>query len=333
MSVTVAICCHNSAARLQPTLEHLAAQQVPAGLRWEVLIVDNASTDYTAAAAARFWPAEAPATLRVVTEPRLGIRFARMRACDEAAGEFICFVDDDNWLAPDWVATASEILTRDPTIGACGGWNDAVSDTPLPAWFDRYKTYFAISSGARSEDTPHPVDVLFGAGMALRVAAWREIRRNGFQIRLGRTGGQSMTSGEDDEICLALRAGGWTLWHDPRLYLQHFISPHRLTWAYLRRLVRGIADSTAALRTYYWDQAKPRDPSARVKATFWWGIASCSLQLFLHPVWTIGSLSIGGEGDGVVRADGWRSYLTALLRHRSRKTYLALVGSFRQVQP
>jgi GT2 family glycosyltransferase len=43
--VSVVVCCHNSASRLPTTLHHLAAQEVPRDLGWEVIVVDNASTD------------------------------------------------------------------------------------------------------------------------------------------------------------------------------------------------------------------------------------------------------------------------------------------------
>ncbi len=67
ISVSVVLCCHNSVERLQPTLTHLAAVQVPPGMSWEVLVVDNASTDDTAARAAELWAqVGAPAPLRVL---------------------------------------------------------------------------------------------------------------------------------------------------------------------------------------------------------------------------------------------------------------------------
>ena len=58
VGVSVVICCHNSTERLSPTLAHLAAQQVPDGVDWEVLLIDNMSTDGTADMARSLWPAE-----------------------------------------------------------------------------------------------------------------------------------------------------------------------------------------------------------------------------------------------------------------------------------
>ncbi|RYE89380.1 MAG: glycosyltransferase family 2 protein, partial [Cytophagaceae bacterium] len=127
--ITVLICTYNGAAVLPPTLEHLAAQQVPPGLNWEVLLVSNASTDDTLAMAPRLW-AElgSPAPLRVLNEPRPGKHFALPLGFAEAYYPYICIVDDDNWLAPDYLGTALEIMEANPEIGALGGVPEAVCE-------------------------------------------------------------------------------------------------------------------------------------------------------------------------------------------------------------
>ena len=89
------ICSHKGAPRLSATLGHLAVQGAPAGLGWEVLVIDNASTNDTAAVARGAWPSAAPAPLRIVVEPRLGLGHARARGLTEARYEVVSFVDDD----------------------------------------------------------------------------------------------------------------------------------------------------------------------------------------------------------------------------------------------
>ena len=70
--VSVVICCHNSAKRLPETLAHLAAQDVPVGTPWEVIVVDNCSTDGTSEVASRTWASRMTVPLRVVREERAG---------------------------------------------------------------------------------------------------------------------------------------------------------------------------------------------------------------------------------------------------------------------
>src|SRR6266446_6836351 len=114
--VSIIICSHNGAARLPATLSHLKAQE-SAGVAWELLIIDNASSDGTAEVAHTFWQ-YAPVPLRVINESRLGVRFARERGLAEAKYTFVGFVDDDNWVAPDWVRVAYEAISSDRLLGA-----------------------------------------------------------------------------------------------------------------------------------------------------------------------------------------------------------------------
>jgi glycosyltransferase involved in cell wall biosynthesis len=112
--VSVIICTHNGATRLPATLAHLKVQKPPIA-PWEVLLIDNASSDATAEVARSCWQ-NGPAPLRVVQEPCLGVRYARERGLAEAKYSFLGFVDDDNWVADDWVRSAYEIVSSDPAF-------------------------------------------------------------------------------------------------------------------------------------------------------------------------------------------------------------------------
>src|ERR1700730_6467372 len=117
LGVSVVICCHNSAQLLPQTLSHLAAQELT-DVVWEVIVIDNASTDETARVARESWPPGNPAPMRVINEPQLGLSYARWCGFKEARYEFVCFVDDDNWVCPGWVRTVSEVMTTHPEVGA-----------------------------------------------------------------------------------------------------------------------------------------------------------------------------------------------------------------------
>ena len=145
------ICCHNSAERLPQALNHLAAQQVHEGLQWEVVIIDNASTDETEQVAVATWSlAGKPAPLRVVHEPRLGIGYARYKGVAESSYEFVGFIDDDNWVYSNWVQVALEFMLDHPNVAVCGGLNRAVCDVNLPWWFEQFQRSYAV--GPQSEE-------------------------------------------------------------------------------------------------------------------------------------------------------------------------------------
>ncbi len=238
VSISVVLCCHNSVPRLPQTLAHLAAVQVPAGMAWEVLVVDNASTDDTAACARELWAqAGAPTPLQVLSEPRLGLNHARWTAIRAARHDVVTFVDDDNWVDDQWLCVLESLFAVHPKVGAVGGLAEPAFETQAPEWFASVQQCYACGSQA---DAAGPVSpergYLHGAGLSLRRAALLELAARGFAPRLvGRSGG-NLAGGEDTELCHALLAAGWTLWYEPALRLRHYMPAGRLTLDYARRL-------------------------------------------------------------------------------------------------
>ena len=261
--VSVVICCHNSSPRLPQTLAHLAVQQVEPALSWEVIVVDNASSDGTADAAVACWPDDAPAPLSIVAESQLGIGHARLCGLKHASFEILLFVDDDNWLAPNWIQTVDEIFQEHPEVAACGGCNEAVFEIEPPAWFERFKLRYAIGEqGDKEGDVTETRQRLWGAGIAIRKAAWQGLIGAGFSpLLVGTRGTRSAGGGEDSELCRALVLAGWRLWYSPRLRLQHYMPASRLDWNYLRGLARGNGRADIWL-TLYKENQTPRRAAA-----------------------------------------------------------------------
>jgi glycosyltransferase involved in cell wall biosynthesis len=210
--ISVALCCYNAKSRLEPTLRHLLSQTCSRELPWEVILVDNASTDGSADHARSLWPAEPPAPLRVVSEPRRGAAFARLRALAEAQHPLILFVDDDNHLAPDALQVALDTMGARPDVGACGGQGTAYLPQPAPEWFSRFSRSYAVGAqGAASGYVEGPYAHLYGAGLVVRTAAARQLLAADYLPLLSGRVGQDLIAGEDTELCFALRLAGWRL--------------------------------------------------------------------------------------------------------------------------
>jgi glycosyltransferase involved in cell wall biosynthesis len=249
--VSLVICSHNGASRLSAVFAHLALQKVAPGLPWEVVLVDNASTDGTAAVANTYWPQDAPCPLRVVREELLGLTHARCRGLAEAKYEIVSFVDDDNWPAADWVQAAAAVMSGDERIGACGGLLDAAYEFPPPDWFHRVSEYCAIGGqGQRPGDLTWSRGYLWGAGLTVRKSAWRKLIADGFRFHLQDRKGAASTSGGDAELCLALRLAGWKLWYEPAMRMKHFIPARRMEWTYLEGIARGFGTAAVVLNAY-----------------------------------------------------------------------------------
>lgn len=274
--VSVIVCCHNAARRLAPTLQHLAAQQVSEEIPWEVLVIDNASSDETAELARSAWPAEWPADhripLRVIPESRLGLSNARATGLAEARYEYISFVDDDNWVCPGWIETVVQVLDQDSQAAACMGAVEAVFEIEAPSWFEQYQQCFAASNWGPTPKYMGFMDI-WGAGLSLRHTAWKKLCSAGFAASLSGRRGARVTSGEDTEICAALTLLGWKLLYDPRLKLKHFMPSGRLNWRYLRRLWRGFGHSSVALDWYRFAlEGKPATWKVRVARCWAWNL-------------------------------------------------------------
>jgi glycosyltransferase involved in cell wall biosynthesis len=249
--VSVVICCHNSARRLPETLAHLADQNVPVGTPWEVLVVDNGSTDGTSEVASWTWASRMTVPLRVVKEVRPGLSHARRRGFDEARYGIISYVDDDNWLEKTWVRVAAELMEKHSNVGACGGQSEAMCEVVAPAWFSAVEGSYAVGQQApKAGDIGWTRGFLWGAGLTVRREALAQLFDGGFCSALEDRSGQTLSSGGDSELCFAMRLAGWRLYYEPEMRFKHFIPEGRLNWNYVRRLHRGFGRSKPVLGVY-----------------------------------------------------------------------------------
>ena len=145
--LTLAICTHNGKGRLQPTLDHIFAQQVPPGspgIDWEVLVVDNSSTDGTAEWLEQNYPHGSRRGVRVVREAKLGAIHARQRAIQEARFSYLSYIDDDNWIAANWVAEIFRIFEAHPSVGIISCPSTAHLAEPPPDYYEGLKGWLAV---------------------------------------------------------------------------------------------------------------------------------------------------------------------------------------------
>nr|WP_246455988.1 glycosyltransferase [Ruficoccus amylovorans] len=247
--ISVVICCYNSRSRLPQTLRHLQDQQGTDGLEWEVIVIDNASTDDTASVAVETWERNPVAPLRVVSEPQPGLSHARARGASEAALPIVALVDDDNWTPPHWLATVARIFRDNPMVGVVGGPTTEACETTPPDWFAQFKGHYAVYELASPGGIVEKY--VCGAGLCFRKEAWETLRAEGFEPELSDRKGKELTSGGDAELCAALRLSGWKIWYDPALLIRHFIPAGRLNWDYLTRLNSGFGAQSVYLDAYY----------------------------------------------------------------------------------
>lgn len=249
--VSVVVCCYNSATRLPDTLRHVAQQKFRQTVDWELVVVDNASTDHTAEQATCLWQqCEAPAPIQIVYEATPGLIAARVAGVQAARYEFISFVDDDNWIAENWIETVFTIFRNHPAVGACGGESIAVFETDPPAWFPKFQSLFAVGQQAQQDGVRHRQYELWGAGLSLRRSAWMKTQQQGFDFLLSGRTGKKLSAGEDSEIGMLFILLGHKLYYSRSLITHHFMPTARLTWDYTKGLLEGQAGARFPLAVY-----------------------------------------------------------------------------------
>lgn len=250
--VSVIICCYNSASRIKETLRHLSLQKTDCDLEWEVIVVDNASTDNTEQFVHEYWNGlNSKIALRIVSEPVPGLSIARTKGIKESKYNILIFCDDDNWLVSNYIQLAHTIINGNERIGALGGRGMVKCDGILPSWFDSYSGYFACTAqGDKFGNITENRGYLFGAGLILRKEALLTIGKLGLKPILSDRKGNRLTSGGDVELCFQLRLSNWELWYHPDLVFYHFMPQNRLSERYLIRLVGGINYSGIFLNPY-----------------------------------------------------------------------------------
>jgi glycosyltransferase involved in cell wall biosynthesis len=245
IDVSVVVCTYNRAPSLRVTLAALDAQVVPAALRWELIVVDNGSTDDTARVVQAF-AASARIPVRYWREQQPGLSRARNAALPLAQGRVLAFTDDDVRPAPGWVA-AVDAVTRETGADVLGGQILPEWEAPPPAWLSRRPRLWSYLT-VLDHDAPavlagaHGVPTVWGANMAARREVLADLR--GFDPRRGVIG-TTLHGGEDLDMVTRALAAGYRAVYDPRVVVAHRVGPERMRRRYLSRLCYERAEGHA----------------------------------------------------------------------------------------
>ncbi len=248
--ISVIVCTHNGAQRLPATLNHIVELQ--SNLPWELIVVDNASTDDTTSVCDNILANQSRFTnWKLVEEKKPGLNSARLRGLREAQFEYVLFCDDDNGLSENYLILGQEIISANPQIGALGGCGIPQFETGKPAWFDKYSHSFAVGPQAAEDGKLSGLAAeLYGAGTFFRKEPLLGFFYKGFSTVMSDRKGKTLASGGDVEWCYLIQLAGYELWYDHRLTFLHSMPEGRMQWSYYLRLKQGIALGGSNLLPY-----------------------------------------------------------------------------------
>ncbi len=236
MRVTVAICTWNRAQLLRRTLDRMCDLRVPAGVEWELILVNNNSTDTTEQVATSFADR---LPIQHVVERRQGQSHARNRAHALAAGELILWTDDDVNVDSNWIGAYVDAAARWPSAGYFGGHIAPWFEHEPPEWLVKNAKMLAGMLVARDlgpvERVFPPEEWPFGANMAFRRSAVQGML---FDPKLGLTGDNGIRK-DETEYCRRLQESGVAGVWIPSALVHHWVGADRMTLEYVAKYYRG----------------------------------------------------------------------------------------------
>ena len=237
--ITAIICTRNRAALAEKCLKSVLQQSLDSH-KYEVVIIDNASTDNTREV---LKPYLDPERVFYFHEPEVGLSKARNTGWRNARGKYVGYIDDDAIAGYKWLAAALwcfENITPIPEW--VGGPIELDWQVPAPEWINDSMrvTLGKVSWGSKMGWLNF--DQRLGGGNSFFLRSRLE-ELGGFDDRLGRKH-ELLLSGEEDHLRKRLEAAGGRLYYHPDVMILHNVPEERTkpSWFYRRFYWGGVSD-------------------------------------------------------------------------------------------
>jgi glycosyltransferase involved in cell wall biosynthesis len=236
--ISVLVCTRNRSHSLQQTLKSLQEMVVPIGLPWELIIVDNNSSDNTRETAKNFIH-NSDLNVKYVMEINRGLSHARNRGIEESRGKIIAFTDDDCIVNQDWLTAIAKNFSSDASLFGIGGRVELYNQTDIPVSIRRCNEQVIFSS----------IDKIFsliiGCNMAFSRQAFDIVGM--FDIDFG--AGTRFASAEDSDFLYRIYKKGLKITYYPDVVVYH--NHGRRNNSQIKSLNEGYAKGRGAFYCKY----------------------------------------------------------------------------------
>jgi glycosyltransferase involved in cell wall biosynthesis len=239
--LSIIVCTYNRDKYLHSALRCIAENGFPTEA-YEIVLVNNMSTDNTEAECKRFEHGFPNVNFRYFVETNQGLSHARNRGIEESRGETLLFLDDDSFIQKNYLKNLQKQLKEHPDADAFGGKIDPIFESgEPPKWLSKwnYSWVSAIDLGEKVcqfKGKAFPI----GANMGIRKAMLDKI--GVFNTQLGRTK-KNLMGGEEKDLFERIRQQGGNIYYFPDVVVHHVIPPSRTTKDYVKRLGEGVGMS------------------------------------------------------------------------------------------
>ncbi len=238
--LSVIVCTYNREKYIGECLRHLADQSMDFG-HFEVVVVNNKSTDNTEKIILKSMKENPRVNFRYFVEERQGHTFARNRGVSESKGEILSFIDDDAFVCHGFCMEIDGFFERHADVAAIGGKIIPEYESGKPKWMSKYllPLVAALDRGDEiNEFTGSKFPI--GANMAFRKSVFDKYGL--FDPELGRRG-KGLEGGDEKEFFLRLKKGKEKIYYVPQVAVRHIIPPHRVQIDYVKGLAKGVGAS------------------------------------------------------------------------------------------
>lgn len=236
--ISIVICSFNRAKYIGEAMLSLYNQTLEA-TRYEVIIVDNASTDNTADICREFIASHPETQFTYLLEPRQGASFARNTGAAIAKAPLLCFMDDDAIAEIDFLKNIIQFFKEVPEAGGLGGRIIPRYIPAEPKWMSHFVSSLVGHFHYSEERTPfrkgkYPLE----SNMIVKTADFHKI--GGFNTKLPGVSGTLRIGGEGKDFFFRLMELGNVIYYDPTIRVEHVVETAKLTPEYMYRVASGI---------------------------------------------------------------------------------------------
>jgi glycosyltransferase involved in cell wall biosynthesis len=238
MLVSVVICSYNRAAYIGGALDSLY-QQTASKDNFEVIVVDNNSTDDTEQVVAKWRAENQEGNFHYSTETNQGASFARNTGAAAAKGQWLCFMDDDAIATPTYIENIIQHIHAKPEAIGFGGRIIPKYIPSEPKWMSYYVSSLVgnfdyAPTACAFENGKYPIE----SNMIVKKEVYDSI--GGFNTQIPGVVGTLRIGGEGKELFYKILALGHTIYYDPSICVHHVVEVKKLTPEYMYRVASGI---------------------------------------------------------------------------------------------
>lgn len=317
MELTVIIPTRNRVKLVDALLDSMAHLE-PVKWDWEVIVVDNGSTDNTAEMV-RQKQNQLSLNIRYILEERPGLHQGRNRGATEADGKYLAYLDDDMLLAPSWLQGVN--MLQNGTADAVVGRIIPKWETSPPKWILQMYTNGALGLLALLDLGEKPVETTYFYGCNLFISRKTVLDLGGFNPD-GMPENLIQFRGDGETgLWLKMCKKGMSLWYSPSAIAYHIVPESRMTIEYLKKRAfnQGISESFTYLRIYHglYENPIPNRPIFVHKIINW--LKQRHIFVYLRYVFRhITNHDISNQEKSAIQYELAKSYATGWKFHRKK---------------